>query len=134
MQSLRSCPSAQRIEAPSDVRESGAPPMIVRALPLALTYAMRLNAFLPIAGLIDRVAVRVVGDETSKTPVGDFDAWASRSTSAIRAAGCESPKTRLIRWSSISTDATAQLMIWRATSPTSRLGDRVRCQRSVTSV
>ncbi|GIK72557.1 MAG: hypothetical protein BroJett021_15450 [Chloroflexota bacterium] len=81
---MRSCPSAQRIEALSDVRESG-------ALPLVRAYAMRLNAFPPIVGLTDRVAVRVVGDETGKTPVGDFDAWgvtldAGNSISQLRIA------------------------------------------------
>lgn len=67
--------TTQRFEIPSDVRESGTLPMIARALPLARNYATRLNAFLPIVGLLDRVTVRVVGDEIIKTTVGDFDAW-----------------------------------------------------------
>jgi hypothetical protein len=67
--------TTQRIEVPSDVRESGTLPMIARALPLARNYATRLNAFLPIAGLLDRVTVRVVGEEQITTPVGAFDAW-----------------------------------------------------------
>lgn len=67
--------TTQRIDVPSDVRESGTLPMIVRALPLARTYATRLNAFLPVAGLLDRVTVSVVDEERITTPVGVFDAW-----------------------------------------------------------
>ncbi len=67
--------TTQRVEVPSDVRESGTLPMITRALPLARNYATRLNAFLPIAGLLDRVTVRVVGEEQITTPAGAFDAW-----------------------------------------------------------
>jgi hypothetical protein len=67
--------TTQRVEVPSDVRESGTLPMIARALPLARNYATRLNAFLPIGGLLDRVTVRVVGDERLVTSAGAFDAW-----------------------------------------------------------
>lgn len=67
--------TTQRVEVPSDVRESGTLPMITRALPLARNYATRLNAFLPIVGLIDRITVRVVGEERITTPVDTFDAW-----------------------------------------------------------
>lgn len=67
--------TTQRFEVPSDVRESGTLPMIARALPLARNYATRLNAFLPVVGLLDRVTVRVVGDERLVTPAGTFDAW-----------------------------------------------------------
>jgi hypothetical protein len=67
--------TTQRIEVPSDVRESATLPMIVRALPLARNYATRLNAFLPVAGLLDRVTVRVVGEERLSVPAGAYDAW-----------------------------------------------------------
>ncbi len=67
--------TTHRIEAPSDVRESGTLPMITRALPLTRNYATRLNAFLPVVGLLDRVTVRVVGDERLTTPLGAVDAW-----------------------------------------------------------
>ncbi len=65
----------QRIETPSDVRETATLPMIVRALPLAAGYATQLNAFLPVAGLLDRVTVSVVGDEEVTVPAGAYDAW-----------------------------------------------------------
>lgn len=67
--------TTQRVEVPSDVRESGTLPMIARALPLERNYATRLNAFLPIVGLLDRVTVRVVGEEQITTPVGAFGTW-----------------------------------------------------------
>ena len=67
--------TTQRVEVPSDVRESATLPVIARALPLARNYATQLNAFVPIVGLLDRVTVRVVGDETITTAVGEFDAW-----------------------------------------------------------
>lgn len=67
--------TTQRFEVPSDVRESATLPMLARALPLARNYTTRLNAFLPVVGLRDRVTVRVVGDERLTTPVGAFDTW-----------------------------------------------------------
>jgi hypothetical protein len=67
--------SNQRVEAPSDVRETSTLPMIVRALPLTDGYATQLNAFLPVVGLLDRVTVSVVGDEAVTVPAGAYDAW-----------------------------------------------------------
>jgi hypothetical protein len=49
--------------------------MLVRALPLAQSYATRLNVFTPIQGYMERVTVRVVGRESVETPAGTFDAW-----------------------------------------------------------
>ncbi len=57
------------------MRETSTLPMITRALPLASGYATQLNAFLPIAGLLDRVTVSVVGDEDITTPAGTYDTW-----------------------------------------------------------
>lgn len=65
----------QRAEVPSDVRDTTTLPMIVRALPLARGYATQINAFLPVAGLLDRVTVSVVGDEEVAAPAGVYDAW-----------------------------------------------------------
>lgn len=65
----------QRIEVPSDVRDTTTLPMIVRALPLARGYATQLNAFLPVAAVLDRVTVSVVGDEEVTAPAGIYDAW-----------------------------------------------------------
>ncbi len=67
--------STQRVEIPSDVREMASLPMIVRALPLANGYATQLNAFTPIIGLLDRVTIRVVGDEQVTVPAGAYDSW-----------------------------------------------------------
>jgi hypothetical protein len=65
----------QRAEVPSDVREMATLPMLVRALPLASDYATQINTFLPVVGLLDRVTIRVVGDESVTTPAGAYDAW-----------------------------------------------------------
>ena len=65
----------QRAEVPSDVREMATLPMLARALPLASDYATQINTFLPVAGLLDRVTLRVVGDEQVTTPAGEYDAW-----------------------------------------------------------
>ncbi len=65
----------QRAEVPSDVRDTPTLPMLVRALPLANGYATQINAFLPVADLLDRVTVSVVGDENVTVPAGAYDAW-----------------------------------------------------------
>ena len=67
--------TVQRTQVPSDVRETVTLPMIVRALPLAKDYATQLNAFLPVAGLLDRVTVSVVGEETITVPAGSYKTW-----------------------------------------------------------
>ncbi|MBW7884731.1 MAG: hypothetical protein H3C34_19245 [Caldilineaceae bacterium] len=67
--------STQRVEVPSDVRDTATLPMIIRALPLARGYATQINAFLPIAGLLDRVTVRVVSEEDVTVPAGTFKSW-----------------------------------------------------------
>ncbi|HAJ36129.1 MAG TPA: hypothetical protein DCL15_10585 [Chloroflexi bacterium] len=65
----------QRAEVPSDVRDTTTLPMIVRALPLTRGYATQLNTFLPVAAVLDRVTVSVVGDEEVTVPAGVYDAW-----------------------------------------------------------
>ena len=65
----------QRVEAPTDVRESATLPMLARALPLARGYATQINAFLPVAGLLDRVTLSVAGEEEVTTPAGVFPTW-----------------------------------------------------------
>lgn len=67
--------TTQRIEIPSDVREAVTIPMLVRALPLARGYATQLNSFLPVAGTLERVTVRVVGDESLPVAAGLYDTW-----------------------------------------------------------
>jgi hypothetical protein len=65
----------QRVSIPSDAREQATLVMITRALPLAEGYAARMNVFLPIVGILDRVTLSVVGSEKVTTPAGDFDTW-----------------------------------------------------------
>ena len=68
----------QRAEIPSDARDQRSLLMIARALPLARGYATRLNSFLPVAGLLDRVNLWVVKQEQVTVPAGVFDAWRTR--------------------------------------------------------
>jgi hypothetical protein len=65
----------QRVSIPSDAREQATLIMIARALPLAEGYAARLNVFLPVVGILDRVTLEVVGSEKVTTLAGDFDTW-----------------------------------------------------------
>jgi hypothetical protein len=67
--------TVQRTQVPSDARETVTLPMIVRALPLAKNYATQLNAFLPVANLLDRVTVTVIGEETVQAPAGSYKTW-----------------------------------------------------------
>ena len=67
--------SVQRMQIPSDARDTATLPMLVRALPLAKGYATELNSFLPIVGLLDRVTVRVTGEEDVTAPVGTYKTW-----------------------------------------------------------
>ena len=68
----------QRVEIPSDARDQRSLLMIARALPLARGYATRLNSFLPVAGLLDRVTLWVVKQEQVTVPAGVFDTWLVR--------------------------------------------------------
>lgn len=67
--------TVQRISIPSDAREQSTLVMLLRTLPLAEDYAVRLNIFLPVVGILDRVTVEVVGQENVTTAAGSFDAW-----------------------------------------------------------
>jgi hypothetical protein len=44
-------------------------------MPLAEDYAVRLNIFSPITGLLDRVTVEVVRREQVTTLAGDYETW-----------------------------------------------------------
>ncbi|MFM7172694.1 MAG: hypothetical protein ACKO4U_06625, partial [Caldilinea sp.] len=57
------------------VREAVTIPMLVRALPLARGYATQLNSCLPVAGTLERVTVRVVGDESLPVAAVLYDTW-----------------------------------------------------------
>jgi hypothetical protein len=67
--------SLQRVEVPSDVRDSTTLPVLVRALPLARTYATRINSFVPIMGILDSVQVSVTGEAEVTVPAGTYKTW-----------------------------------------------------------
>lgn len=68
----------QRVAIPSDARDQRSLVMLARALPLAADYATRLNSFLPIVPILDRVTLSVQGREEVEVPAGTFDAWKVR--------------------------------------------------------
>jgi hypothetical protein len=72
----------ERVSIPSDAREQASLIMLLRALPLAESYAVRLNVFLPIVGILDRVTVSVVGREQVTTPAGTYECWLVRMETA----------------------------------------------------
>lgn len=65
----------QRVNIPSDARDQRTLPMLARTLPLADRYATRINSFLPVVPILDRVTLRVAGHETVQVPAGEFEAW-----------------------------------------------------------
>jgi hypothetical protein len=67
--------TTQRTQVPSDARETVTLPMLLRALPLADGYATQINVYMPVAAQLERVAVRVSGEEALQTPAGSFAAW-----------------------------------------------------------
>lgn len=67
--------TVQRISIPSDAREHATLMIILRALPLAENYAVRLNVFLPVVGIVERTTVQVAEQEPVSTPAGTFDTW-----------------------------------------------------------
>ena len=68
----------ERVNIPSDARDQRSVLMLLRALPLAQGYATRLNSFLPIVPLLDRVTISVIAQEEVQVPAGSFDAWKVR--------------------------------------------------------
>ena len=84
----------QRVSIPSDARDQAALVMLLRALPLAENYAVRLNVFLPIVGILDRVTVSVEKAEQVTTLAGTFDTWYVRM---------ETPNSQTEAW--VSTQA-----------------------------
>ncbi len=67
--------TVQRVSIPSDAREQATLVMLLRALPLAQGYAARLNVFLPVVGILDRVTVEVMSQEQVIALAGTYDAW-----------------------------------------------------------
>ena len=68
--------TVQREQVPSDARETVALPMLLRSLPLAKGYVTQINTFLPVAAQLERITVRVTGEETVQVPAGSFRTWA----------------------------------------------------------
>lgn len=67
--------TVQREQIPSDGRETVTLPMLLRSLPLAQGYATQVNAYLPVAAQLERITVRVTGEETVQTAAGSFSTW-----------------------------------------------------------
>ncbi|MBK8050314.1 MAG: DUF3108 domain-containing protein [Anaerolineales bacterium] len=67
--------TVQRAQIPSDARETVTLPILVRALPLTRNYATQINAYLPLANQLERITVRVDGEETLTTPAGAIKSW-----------------------------------------------------------
>ena len=65
----------QAVNIPSDSRDERTLPMLARTLPLADGYATYINSFLPVTGNLDRVLLRVRGQEEVQVPAGAFTAW-----------------------------------------------------------
>jgi hypothetical protein len=65
----------QRVRIPSDARDRRVVNMLLRSLPLEADYAARLNRYLPVADLLDRVTLVVEEREEVTVPAGTFDSW-----------------------------------------------------------
>lgn len=65
----------ERINVPSDARDQRTLLALVRALPLANGYATQVNSFLPVADLLERITIHVVGQEQVQTPAGAYETW-----------------------------------------------------------
>lgn len=89
----------QRISIPSDAREQTSLVMLLRALPLAADYAVRMNIFSPVVGTLDRVTVQTVRQENVTVPAGTFDTWLVR---------LETPNSKTEAW--VSTQAPYQVV------------------------
>jgi hypothetical protein len=65
----------ERMNIPSDARDQRTLVMLARALPLAQNYATRLNSFLPVVPLLERVTLSVGRNESVSVPAGTFNTW-----------------------------------------------------------
>lgn len=65
----------EKRDIPSDVRDQRALVAIVRALPLAPGYWTNINTYFPITGLLERVSVRMIGEEQISVPAGTYTTW-----------------------------------------------------------
>jgi hypothetical protein len=65
----------ERVNAPSDVRDERTILPLLRTLPLRQGYATFINSFLPLTGLTERFAIRIVRSEQVTVPAGVYDTW-----------------------------------------------------------
>lgn len=65
----------QRVSVPSDIRDERTLLTIARSLPLAEKYATRINNFLPVVGIVERVTVEVRKRERVTVPAGEYETW-----------------------------------------------------------
>ncbi len=109
--------SVQREQAPSDARETVTLPMILRALPLAAGYATQINAYMPVVPQLERITVRVVGEEVVETQAGSFATWAVQldagDVQSKAWIGKEAPHI-LVKYIDARNKATLELLEWEA--------------------
>lgn len=74
----------ERVNAPSDVRDERTILPLLRTLPLRQGYATFINSFLPLTGLTERFAVRILGSEQVTVPAGVYDTWVVEVRAAER--------------------------------------------------
>jgi hypothetical protein len=65
----------ERINVPSDARDSRTLLLLARSLPLAVDYAVHINSFMPITGNLERILLWVEGQEEIEVPAGTFQTW-----------------------------------------------------------
>jgi hypothetical protein len=104
--------TTQRTQVPSDAREMVTLPMLLRALPLAGGYATQINVFMPVANQLERLTVRVTGEEALQTEAGSFATWTveldARDAQSKAWIGKEAPYP-LVRYIDGRNDATLEL-------------------------
>jgi hypothetical protein len=109
--------TTQRAQVPSDARETVTLPMLLRALPLAEGYATQINIFMPIANQLERIDVRVAGEEEVATEAGSFATWVvelnTRDAQSKAWIGKEAPY-HLVKYLDGRNNATLQLTEYAA--------------------
>lgn len=65
----------ERRNVPSDTRDQRSILVLTRSLPLADGYATEINSYLPVADLLERITITVVGQEIVNVPSGTYLSW-----------------------------------------------------------
>lgn len=65
----------ERHSIPSDTYDYRSIMMVLRTLPLERRYATRVNVYLPISGILERMELIVNKNETVEVPAGAFETW-----------------------------------------------------------